>query len=111
MKIKCRTGEIAHSYMEYLTTQHWRDLRVDVFHKAGGKCRCCGKYLTNNFICHHVSTGAYCRIGRERFNRRLFRDDVIAVCRWCHNGKSDNHIKLHRKVSVPKWARVNSKFE
>jgi len=106
MKVKCRdTGEVVGNYGEYLVTQHWRDLRVEAYRKADGKCMCCGRMLTNNFICHHVSTGAYRRLGRERMNKRFFKDDVIAVCRWCHDGESKNHKKLHEYIIIPRFVR------
>ncbi|MCL2228193.1 MAG: hypothetical protein FWC00_00005, partial [Firmicutes bacterium] len=74
--------------------------------------------LSPNFICHHRT---YRRVGRERVRtdaysknffmrtcQKMIRDDVIAVCRHCHNGKSKNHIKLHEFVRVPTWARFDS---
>ena len=105
------------SYREYLMTQHWRVLRIEVYHKAGGECTNCGKHLTNNFVCHHVSTGAYRRIGRERLSKKMprifsmilgriyWRDDVVAVCIRCHDGKSEQHVRLHEGIRVPYWAR------
>jgi hypothetical protein len=93
-----------------------------VFHKAEGQCQLCRKYLPNNFIAHHVSSGAYRRIGRERFNQPLpkwakgffrmfgikkefYKDDVIAVCRNCHDGPKGD--RLHENINVPYWARKN----
>jgi len=117
MRIKCRdTKEIVYSYTDYLKTKHWRDIRALAFQKSNGICKCCKKELSNDFICHHRS---YKRVGEERirilpYNNNLFvrafqktflGDDVITVCRYCHNGESKNHIKLHEFVRVPYWAR------
>ena len=116
MQIKCRdTGEIVHSYADYLKTGHWRNVREIAFIKSNGLCICCKQQLSNNFVAHHRT---YSRIGKERMRttpysnniiarvfQKMFRDDVIAVCRHCHNGESKNHIKLHEFVRVPRWAR------
>ena len=106
MKIHCYdTGEVVHSYSSYLKTLHWKQLREMAFQKAKGKCKNCKKALTNGFICHHDSTGAYKRIGRERISHWLLPDDVLAVCPNCHDGKY--HSLLHWKVKVPDWAKLN----
>ena len=123
MKVKCYgTGEIAYSYGEYLKTRHWRNLRIEAYSKSEGICKVCAWRLTDNFVCHHVSEGAYLRIGKERMNKPLpnwkkkvlrffgskkefYDDDVIAVCKRCHNGDSENHRKLHQFIDVPQWAR------
>jgi len=105
MRIKCRdTKEVVYSYADYLNTRHWRDLREKAFIKSNGICKCCKKPLSNNFVCHHRT---YWRIGRERINHRFrfLRDDVIAVCHDCHDGESENHIRLHEFVRVPWWVR------
>ena len=121
MKVKCKdTGEIATSYSEYLTTQHWKNLKITAFIKSGGKCQCCRRPLANNFVGHHVNDDAYERIGKERINQEkifnLFglkieynKDDIIAVCHHCHNGTSENHKKLHEHIEVPKWAKFRDK--
>jgi len=117
VKIKCvDTNEIVHSYGEYLTTHHWQRVRQLAFQKSGGFCVCCKRLLSNSFICHHRT---YRRVGRERiritpynkncivrFFQKVLKDDVIAVCRHCHNGESKNHIKLHEFVRVPEWAKI-----
>ena len=121
MKIKCSdTNEVAYSYAEYLTTQHWKKIREVVFQKSDGYCCSCKKPLSNNFIAHHRT---YYRIGNERIRiipyskkflvrifQKLQKDDVVAVCRYCHNGKSNNHKKLHEFVRVPEWARIENEY-
>jgi hypothetical protein len=54
-------------------------------------------------------------VGRERIRvdfsknlalrvlQKLRRDDVVAVCKNCHDGAG--HERLHEFVFVPKWAR------
>jgi hypothetical protein len=115
MKIKCRdTKEIARSYAEYLTTQHWQLVRKMAFIKSNGICKCCKKPLNSNFVAHHKT---YERIGKERVRisyskkflirilQKIQSDDVIAVCPHCHDGKSKNHQKLHEFVRVPNYAK------
>jgi hypothetical protein len=104
VRIKCReTGEEANSYADYLRTRHWARVRERALQKAKGRCRNCKRELSNGFIAHHDSTGAYRRVGRERIGHWLLPDDVIAVCRVCHDVKFN--ALLHWGVKVPIWAR------
>lgn len=116
MKIlKCKTGEVANGYGEYLTTMHWKILRMEVWRKSDGKCFACKKDLSLGFVAHHVSSGAYRRIGHERIDvemprllqklcgRKHYRDDVVAVCRKCHTYGTESHLQLHQDIHVPWW--------
>jgi len=107
MRFNCRTtDEIVHSYSEYLKTTHWKQIRDMVYAKAKGRCRNCKCELSGAFVAHHDSTGAYRRIGRERIGHWFFPDDVIAVCKNCHNNRY--HALLHWNIKVPEWAEINS---
>jgi len=103
MKIRCKdTGEVVRNYADYLKTEHWKKVREVARLRSGGKCRCCGKDLEFDFVAHHRT---YRRIGKERMGSKhwFLRDDVVAVCTKCHDGK--RHDDLHEFVRVPKWAR------
>ena len=104
MKIICRTtGETAKSYAEYLTTMHWKQIKEKAFQRAKGKCKACKKQISNSFVGHHDSTGAYRRVGRERIGHWFWPDDVIAVCKHCHDVKYRG--LLHLGIKVPDWAK------
>lgn len=116
MKITCKdTHEVVFSYREYLTTQHWKNLRARAFQKSEGVCVCCERPLDLGFVAHHRN---YEVLGRERVRleysknyikrafQKLLKDDVIAVCNHCHNGTGENHLILHEGVRVPSWARI-----
>ncbi len=60
-------------YLEYLQSDHWRDVRRDAYRRAGGRCQVCG--ATRALECHHNN---YAHLGNER------PEDVIILCRDCH---------------------------
>jgi 5-methylcytosine-specific restriction endonuclease McrA len=98
MRINSREG-----YQQYLKSAHWQNLRALAFQKANGICKCCRAPLSKNFVCHHRT---YRRAGRERINHKFWRDDIIAVCPPCHDGKGKAHDRLHEFIRVPHWAQI-----
>lgn len=88
--IKCNTGESCNTYNEYLSSRHWKKVRLDCYSRTNGKCAVCGCDLDPNFIGHHKT---YKRIGHEA------PKDVISVCQTCHNPA------LHKNVDTPIFAQ------
>ena len=111
-KIKCKsTGEKFRiknkaDYNAYLNSTHFKQVKRDCFVKQKGICCAChNKIETLTCIGHHVNSKAYKKLGKERPNKH-----VVAVCPNCHDGKSDQHIRLHKGMVVPNWARKNGDY-
>lgn len=78
--IYCSTGEYAKTYSEYLSTKHWKNLRLKIYERSNGLCEKCGDWLDGKFEVHHKT---YIRIGNERYG------DLLCLCHNCHT-------ELHR---------------
>ena len=68
-------------YIEYLKSNEWKERRKHLMEQADWICSKCGKKATQ---LHHIS---YDNIGEEELD-----DDVIALCKDCHDeihGKGD----------------------
>lgn len=73
--IKCSTGEIAPDYNRYLSTRHWRELRIKVAEEHNYTClRCCGVFRK----VYNVHHNTYKRLGKERLV------DLGFYCKKCH---------------------------
>ena len=104
LRVECETtGEQftitdKRSYYQYLSSDHFINLKKQLRTLQDDKCYVCGKQLTyEKKIGHHTSTEAYKRLGRERAGI-----DLILVCEYCHNWES--HKRLHR-FKIPNWAK------
>lgn len=62
-------------YLEYLQTDHWREMREKILVRAKYQCECCGTYDRAGLDIHHLN---YDRLGAERL------DDLLALCNTCH---------------------------
>lgn len=72
-------------YIEYLQTDHWKELRKKQLYKSNYKCQVCNK--SGELNVHHRT---YERRGEEAYS------DLITLCEDCHNlfhnqGKIVNH--------------------
>lgn len=73
------TLEIAHSYSDYLATEHWKMFRSNYIEQYGNDCEHCN---SRGQELHHLN---YDTLGNEEF------DDVIFLCSTCHEKE---HYKL-----------------
>lgn len=96
MKYVCKdTGEIVHSYEEYLKTRHWALFRRMIADKRGWVCEKCGKKIDNawDYNIHHKT---YKRVGNEK------ESDVMFLCPDCHKA-------LHKKLDKEKKEKKENK--
>ena len=96
--VACKdTGEIARNYQEYLSTEHWKQLRVRFFgSKLFKGTRYHGSLVRQGqscFNCHQkdrlqVHHKTYRRLGRE------WLGDMIALCPECHKNLHEKFNEL-----------------
>lgn len=73
-----------YQYLQYLGSQHWRELRAKVFERDGYKCLKCG--TPHNLRGHHR---------RYRSNLELCTEaDIETLCEKCHN---HHHKQMNRE--------------
>ena len=85
--IRCKdTGEVVTGDM-YLTSKHWKELRVKVYNLYNGRCQRCGQYFPLSKI--NVHHRIYSRIGNEKMS------DLVLYCGHCH---SCVHSKVPKKM-------------
>lgn len=75
LKIVCETGEVVTGYTQYLSTQHWKNKRVETAEKFNHTCARCSGIFESGYHIHHNS---YKRIGKEKGN------DLAFYCHRCH---------------------------
>jgi len=85
--VTCKdTGEVAYNYREYLSTEHWKQLRVRFFESKlfeRAKFSCLNCHQKDRLQVHHKT---YRRLGKE------WLGDMIALCPECHES-------LHQKFN------------
>jgi hypothetical protein len=91
LALELRQDEIARCkalpYPAYLGTPWWGFVHDRTIKRARGLCELCGQHAARE--AHHTT---YERIGEERL------DDMIALCRRCHQHITDNGLgKLSRR--------------
>lgn len=74
--ITCSTGEIAPDYKSYLSTNHWKTLRIKVAERHQYTCLRCSGVFKVGFHIHH---NTYKRLGREKL------EDLGFYCNRCHS--------------------------
>ena len=88
------TNEYAKTYEDYLSTRHWRALRVKVAKLRNHLCELCDKKIELGYHIHHKS---YKRLGNERLG------DLMFLCENCHKEvhialrAKKNNLKKHKK--------------
>lgn len=103
-----RDGNQMH-YYDYLKSHYWYDLKQRYKNsKLKQECWCCDSVL--NIVYHHKT---YKRLGHERL------DDIIPVCRLCHQKIHDRFQRLHdawksgnlknKPKLFPQWRKIKSK--
>jgi len=101
LPIRSETGEVAHTYLDYLNSKHWKQIKRAAYDRDNGHCLVCQRKVSlRDAIGHHLT---YERVGSEDL------DDIWTVCRFCHDGRSETHKALHRNIVVPEYARVSSR--
>lgn len=78
-------------YHQHIHSKKWQQVKDYVFERDGYRCRMCGSAM--NLQGHHVS---YERLGEDRE-----RDDVITLCRDCHEMIHSRDIFSEGVVSIP----------
>lgn len=73
-------------YREYLKSDHWRQFRKQMIHRAGYVCSRCG-YKPKDPFTLNVHHKTYERLGQED------PGDVLVLCYKCH---MKEHDALHR---------------
>lgn len=81
-------------YKEYLASAAWRLKRKQVLHRAGDKCEVCG--MTSYAAKLDVHHKTYDRFGFESL------DDLIVVCRPCHEKKDKERERSVRHQNAEK---------
>jgi hypothetical protein len=71
------------SYDDYLSSPHWLQFKSRYFEKKARECDLCGDPAVE---LHHIT---YRNLGRERLQ------DVVPLCRFCHEGTHD-HARTDR---------------
>ena len=110
LRVVCRTtGERFiitdnESYYRYNGSRHFYEIKRKCHEMQKGRCASCRCDLADRGkVGHHTSTEAYRRLGRETAGK-----DVILVCAYCHDGRSETHKRLHR-FKIPEWAKNRNK--
>jgi len=94
--ILCSSGEIAKTYDDYLLTQHWRLLRLQIYELREHKCEKC-KQIISVFHVHHIT---YARIGHER------KSDLKLLCYKCHEKLHMDKDIRKQKIKVKKQKAI-----
>lgn len=71
-------------YLEYMESEHWRELRMRKIRDVGSGCQCCTKKTLHPHV-HHIEY-------RNFFDVTL--DDLAVLCAACHD---DFHIACKRR--------------
>lgn len=79
-------------YQKAIHSPHWRAIRVIVLRRARGLCEWCQE-PTARFQLHHIT---YKRLGKE------WPDDVVALCRGCHERHHYHRDFWKRRVFKPR---------
>lgn len=77
------------NYYDYLRTPAWEQVREDALARARYRCQTC-----NSPDDLHVHHRTYERLGKER------PDDVVALCRTCHNAVHGITIAVTPRMPV-----------
>ncbi len=77
------------TYKEHLASEQWKRLSRDTLERDGYECRICGGTAT---IAHHL-TYEHC------FHEEP--DDLVSVCRSCHQDIHEWQRKTGRKDELP----------
>ena len=84
------TGEVCHTYSEYLQSRHWKNLKIRYWKSKMPKCcGVCGSSTSSKNM-HHKT---YKRIGHE------WLMDIIPLCQSCHH---QAHIDLKNNTNTRK---------
>jgi 5-methylcytosine-specific restriction endonuclease McrA len=85
------------AFKEYIASEEWRYVKLEVMERDNYTCVDCGKNLPEgrNGIVHHEHYDDWGKGNREEINSCVF------ICRKCHNGR---HAHLEMKRKVPFWA-------
>ena len=63
------------TYPEFLKTEYWKSIRINVLKRDGYKCVCCQS--KSKLQVHHTT---YKHLGKEY----LHMEELVTVCRMCH---------------------------
>lgn len=74
-QITCSTGEVVKGYNNYLKTNHWKALRIEVAEEHNYTCLRCYSVFRTGFHIHH---NTYKRLGKEKLT------DLGFYCQKCH---------------------------
>ena len=74
MNITCSTGEVVTGYDAYLSSNHWKTLRLEIIKERGSACERCFD-VTSSPNVHHKT---YKRLGNEK------KTDLTLLCQKCH---------------------------
>lgn len=74
--IHCKDTDETCTGDKYLSSKHWKGLRIRIYEKFGGECQRCKEIIPFNVANIHHRT--YLRIGNEK------ETDLILYCDRCH---------------------------
>ena len=80
-----------------LDRKRWERVRREVFDRDGWKCSLCGKY--GRLECDHL-------VPLERGGDPWDLDNLQALCRRCHLGKSRDEAREHMRPGARAWANL-----
>lgn len=103
-------------YKDYLRSNTWLQIRLDILKIKGFKCeRCDKKYSTKSLQVHHLS---YERLGKEE------PEDLEVLCKGCHatehglikgkkkkkKAKKSKMLPFKDRAKNDRWEKMRRKF-
>lgn len=82
-------------------TKRWRDLRLEIYARAGGMCQGCDRPHQLNQIKHHPDSLVVDHIQPHRGNLALFWDEanLQAVCKAWHDSEKQRREKAAQRTA------------
>jgi hypothetical protein len=78
----------------YRAQPYWKMIRQQALERDGHRCRACG--ARGRLDVHHLT---YARVGKEDL------DDLLTLCRSCHEAEHERRRALKREAAATKKAR------
>ena len=88
-------------YIRYLKSEEWAEVKIELLTQRGCKCERCGKE-TESLDVHHKTY-------KNLFNEEP--EDLILLCRSCHNFEHGIGVKKKKKRKVKKKRNVLKYYE
>ena len=87
---------------EYMKSDDWKRVKIEVKKRAGGTCADCGEFIGEKGTCHHKY---YDDWGKGNTQEAL---SCVYLCRKCNTKR---HNKPEMRKLVPFWAKRNQRWD